>query len=96
MESNFDTINKTRGKLPSLPLVLMKEGILGKSYYLSLAFVGEKKSRELNKQYRGKDNATNILSFVFSKSEGEIMMCLPVLKRESKVKSKNRGKNFHK
>ncbi len=34
-----------------------------KKEYLSIAFVGEKKIRELNKKYRGEDRVTDVLSF---------------------------------
>lgn len=39
---------------------------------LSIALVGQKRIRELNKKYRGKDKATDVLSF----SYGEIVICL--------------------
>ncbi len=94
MEGEFSIINKTKGKLPSLPFVFIKADILGKNYSLSLAFVGEKISQRLNNEYRGKNNPTNILSFGLSKTEGEIIICLPVVRREVKDDNKNRGKNF--
>jgi probable rRNA maturation factor len=84
MEDNFSIINKTRGKLPSLPLVEIKNDILGKEYSLSLAFVGEHESKTLNNKYRGKDNSTNILSFLLHENAGEIVMCPAVAKREAK------------
>lgn len=48
---------------------------------ISVAFVSEKEMRRLNKQYRGKDASTDVLSF-----EGwdEIFLCYPVLKRQAK------------
>ncbi len=84
MQDNFSLTNNTKGRLPSLPLVFIKNDILGKDYDLSLAYVGEKKSRELNKTYRGKDKSTNVLSFTLSKKEGEIIICPAVAKREAK------------
>lgn len=84
---NFSIVNKTKGKLPSLPFVniikKIKDDILGKDYILSIVFVDEKKSREINKTYRKKDNSTNILSFPLNKKEGEILLCPAVIKRES-------------
>jgi probable rRNA maturation factor len=62
----------------------IKDEILGKEYSLSIAFVDEKKSKELNKKYRGKDHAANILSFPLKKSAGEIILCKAVIKREAK------------
>ena len=70
----------TTGKLPRLPFALMKEGVLGKNYDLSLVFVSESKSKELNRTYRKKNKPANVLSFPYSKKEGEIFICVPVLK----------------
>ena len=84
MRDDFSIINTTKGKLPSLPFVNIKDDILGKNYILSVAYVSEKKSQELNKTYRQKDNPTNILSFPLSKDEGEIIICPAVVKREAK------------
>ena len=61
----------------------IKNDILGKEYSLSFAFISAKKSRELNKTYRGKDKPTNILSFPLSKNEGEILICKEIAKRDA-------------
>ena len=66
--NEFSIINKTKVKIPSLPFAILAEDILGKNYSLSIAFVDEKKSKEINTTYRGKNKSTNILSFVLSKS----------------------------
>lgn len=52
----------------------VKNAILGKNYTLSIVFVGEKRSQTLNREYRGKDKPTDILSFPLSKNEGEIFI----------------------
>ncbi len=89
MEEDFSLINKTKGKLPSLPFVEIKNDILGKKYSLSIAFVNEKQSREINKKYRNKDKSTNVLSFALLKNKGELILCPAVIKREAKNFSKN-------
>lgn len=70
----------------------IKNDILGKDYSLSIAYVSEKKSRVLNKKWRGKDKATNVLSFALTKTSGELVLCKPVIKKEAKEKKFN--KNF--
>lgn len=50
---------------------LKKQEIVGPAE-VSLAFVGDRKMRSLNKRYRGKDTTTNVLSF--SLSEGDSML----------------------
>ena len=84
MQENFSPINKTKGKIPNLPFSSIKEDILGKKYCLSLAFIGKENMRKLNNKYRNKNEATNILSFPLSKTEGEILICPEVVKKEIK------------
>ena len=67
-------LNKTKGKLPRLPFVQLKNAILGEKYELSLVFVSPKESHKINLQYRNKDNPTNVLSFPLSKTSGEIFL----------------------
>ena len=72
--------NTTKGKVPSLPFLQIKNKILGNSYELSLVFVGKKRMRRINRETRGKDSSTNILSFELSKKSGEIFICPSHLK----------------
>ncbi len=72
----------------------IKNDILGKDYTLSIAFVDKKKSRELNKKYRNKDKATNVLSFALRKGMGELILCSDVIKKEAD--SKKYGRDFDK
>lgn len=62
----------------------IKNDILGKEYSLSIAYVSKNKSRELNKKYRKKDRATNVLSFSLRKDMGELILCIDVIKKEAK------------
>ncbi|MEK7614128.1 MAG: rRNA maturation RNase YbeY [Patescibacteria group bacterium] len=83
--SNGTSVRRlTKGKLPCLPFVNLKNTVLGKNYQLSVAFVGSKESKKLNKKYRGKNNPADILSFPFSKDEGEIIICLSQARKNAK------------
>ncbi len=82
--SNCSITNTTKGKLPSLPFVSMKEAVLGKKYDLSVVFASRQKMRELNRTHRGKDEATDILSFALSESAGEMYLNCGEAKREAK------------
>lgn len=84
VSNNTSVIRKTKGKLPSLPFVNLKNAVLGKKYQLSVAFVGNKESQKLNKKYRGKNKPTNILSFPLSKTEGEIIICLAEARKDAR------------
>ena len=79
----LDIKNTTKGKLPSLPFADILNEVLGEKYELSLVFIGKKKSRSLNKEWRDKDKATNILSFPLSKTEGEIFINLATAREQS-------------
>lgn len=75
--------NTTKGKLPRLPFVKLTTAVLGKEYECSLVIVSKNKSRELNRNYRNKDNSTNILSFPLEKNEGEIFLDLETSRKEA-------------
>ncbi|MES2437187.1 MAG: rRNA maturation RNase YbeY [Patescibacteria group bacterium] len=83
MDSAFTLLNKTKGKLPSLPFADMKTAILGNGYELSLVFVSEKEMHEINMKSRGKDKPTNILSFPLDAHTGEIFICPTYSKKEA-------------
>lgn len=91
--SGFSILNTTKGKLPRLYFVDIKNAALGKQYDLSLVFIGGTKSRRLNRVYRGKDKATNILSFELSKNSGEIFIDLNLAKKQAK-KFERKENNF--
>ena len=84
MQENFSIINTTKDKLPRLSFLDIKNDILGKRYNLSIVFIDSKKSKELNSEYRKINKPTNILSFSYSKTEGEILLCIEKIKKETK------------
>jgi probable rRNA maturation factor len=84
MEEKFLIINETKGKLPSLPFVEIKNKILGKKYELELIFVNENKIQALNKTYRKIDSSTDILSFPIDKNSGEMFICEEIVKDKAK------------
>lgn len=90
MNDHLEIRNLTRGKLPSLPLLDIKNKILGKDYSLSLVFIGETRSRKLNREFRKKDKSTDVLSFPLSKNEGEIFITPKVAEKEMKTFGKNK------
>jgi probable rRNA maturation factor len=53
---------------------------------LVLVFVNSPEMRRMNKQYREKDYATDVLSFepVETTSIGELVLCLPTIRSQSK------------
>ncbi len=100
-DSTVSITNHTKTKIQELAspsgrqaFVFIKDEILGKKYSLSIAFVSEQTSQEVNLKYRNKNKPTNVLSFALSPDHGEILLCPSVIKKESKNKNKNFGKSF--
>ena len=60
----------------------IKSEILGETYELSFAFIETPEMQKLNKEYRGKDYPTDILSFPLSDTAGEILICKEVAKEK--------------
>jgi probable rRNA maturation factor len=57
---------------------------------ITLRYVGEAEGRRLNRKFRGKDHATNVLSFVYEAKPlaGDIVICAPVVAREAMAQGK--------
>ena len=67
---------------------------------VTVRFVGAAEGRRLNREFRGKDYATNVLTFVYAAAaapaaargpaplNGDIALCVPVLRREARAAKK--------
>ena len=84
MSDRFSIINDTKSKMPGSAFLAMKDAVLGKEYELSVAIVSAGKIRELNKRWRDKDKATDILSFPLSDNEGEIYINPATARKEAR------------
>lgn len=67
---------------------ILRQAALGlkKSGAVSVAFVSPAVIRRLNREYRGKDKVTDVLSFPFSGKEtvGEVLICLAQAKKQAR------------
>lgn len=68
---------------------------LEKDAEITVRFVDEAEGRALNRDYRGKDYATNVLSFVYESGvdkngpvQGDMVICVPVVAREARQRNK--------
>jgi len=68
---------------------------------LCLRVVGSAESRRLDREYRGKDQPTNVLSFPSSPEErvatgllGDLVICAPVVAREAREQRKTLGAHW--
>jgi probable rRNA maturation factor len=70
---------------------------LQRNAHITLRIVDETEGRELNKNYRGKDYATNVLTFVYDDEQGvalqplhgDVVICAPVVEREATAQHKD-------
>ncbi len=83
------TVSYTTTKAPKIDgvfLLNIKNEILGKSYDLSMNFVGDTMIKSINQKYRKKDYVTDILSFPFLDDNfGEIYICLNKVEKKAKL-----------
>ena len=105
---------ETTGKLPTGISKTLISSLVNVAYKLasedaeveataSVSVVGEVEIRLLNRQYRGKDSVTDVLSFGYSEDDaeydvtdkgepvlqlGDIVVCLPQVKRQAKATGK--------
>jgi probable rRNA maturation factor len=58
---------------------------------VTLRYVAEAEARRLNREFRGKDYATNVLTFVYGDAPlaGDIVICAPVVAREAREQGKD-------
>lgn len=55
---------------------------------VTLRVVGVAEGRRLNFAFRKRDYATNVLAFAYSPTQGDIVLCHPVIAREARAQGK--------
>jgi probable rRNA maturation factor len=64
---------------------------------LTVRLVGTGEARALNRSFRGKDYATNVLTFVMRdepRLEGDLALCAPVIAREARAQHKSTAAHY--
>ncbi len=95
--NNYDIIDEYGYVYPKvLPKVIDKALEVEKvsNAVFTIIFVSEEKIREINKEYRGKDSVTDVISFAFEDSGklpindirilGDIFICIPRMLEQAK------------
>jgi probable rRNA maturation factor len=54
-------------------------------YQVTLRIVGTAEARRLNRAFRKRDYATNVLSFAYGRDQGDLVLCHPVIAREARA-----------
>ena len=60
---------------------------------LTVRIVGTREARALNRRFRRRDYATNVLSFAYG-SEGDVVLCHPLVTREAREQGKSRCAHY--
>jgi len=64
---------------------------------LGVRIIGEDEARALNHQYRGRDYATNVLTFDYARDpwiEADLVLCGPVVQREAREQGKSLEEHY--
>ena len=84
-----------QGRFVGLParstLLRWVEAALESDAELTVRFVGAAEARRLNREFRGKDYATNVLTFDYQHAPvvvADIVLCVPVVRREAREQRK--------
>jgi probable rRNA maturation factor len=64
---------------------------------VTVRFVDADEGRSLNAEYRGRDYATNVLTFVYDEGKmrvGDVVLCDPVIRREAAAQGKTLAAHY--
>lgn len=76
-------IRRTARGAADIPYARIARHILGEHYDLSLTLCGDDLARRMNVAYRKKTYSPNVLSFPYSKGDGEIFLNIRKAEREA-------------
>jgi probable rRNA maturation factor len=78
-------------------LLLASLGAQGILAEITVRLVGQKEGRQINREFRGKDYATNVLTFAYQHHpvvQADLVLCLPILTREAGAQHKDLSAHF--
>src|SRR5262249_11742318 len=82
---------KARGLPSRAQLTRWARAALERDAQVTVRIVGGGEGRALNRRFRGRDHATNVLTFVMREApalEGDLALCAPVIAREARAQGK--------
>jgi len=87
----FPDLARHRAALPRRDVLLWIRHALASDAELTVRIVGEAEAQALNRDYRGKDYATNVLTFDYTRAPvvtADLVLCGPVVAREAAEQGK--------
>jgi probable rRNA maturation factor len=86
-----------RAALPRHTVIRTLRHALECNAEITVRIVGEAEGRSLNRSYRGKDYATNILTFGYAGPPhlaADLLLCAPVVAREAREQGKTLARHY--
>ena len=90
--AHFDGAAEHRAALPRHKVARWIRHALALPAEITVRIVGEDEGRALNRDYRQKDYATNVLTFDYAQEpvvSADLVLCAPVVAREAKEQNKS-------
>ena len=93
----FDGATAHRAVLPRHKVTRWIRHALASDAEITVRIVGEDEGRQLNRDYRHKDYATNVLTFDYSQEPlvtADLVLCAPVVEREAREQNKSLEEHY--
>ena len=95
--ARFDGAGAHRAALPRHKVARWIRHALALPAEITVRIVGEDEGRQLNRDYRQKDYATNVLTFDYAQEpvvSADLVLCAPVVAREAKEQNKSLQEHY--
>ena len=95
--ARFDGAGDHRAALPRHKVARWIRHALALPAEITVRIVGEDEGRQLNRDYRQKDYATNVLTFDYAQEpvvSADLVLCAPVVAREAKEQNKSLQEHY--
>ena len=93
----FDGATAHRAVLPRHKVTCWICHALASDAEITVRIVGEDEGRQLNRDYRHKDYATNVLTFDYTQEPlvtADLVLCAPVVEREAREQNKSLEEHY--
>ena len=93
----FDDAAAHRAVLPRHKVTRWIRHALASDAEITVRIVGEDEGRQLNRDYRHKDYATNVLTFDYTQEPlvtADLVLCAPVVEREAREQNKSLEEHY--
>ena len=93
----FDGVATHRAVLPRHKVTRWIRHSLATDAEITVRIVGAEEGQQLNREYRKKDYATNVLTFDYTQEPvvtADLVLCAPVIEREAKEQNKSLEEHY--